>query len=339
MAARLLALLAAVAMVAGALVVRGRLDKDEEAAATTLRLVCATELEPVCDAVAEKDGRVRVDVEAAADTAERLTDLGPGQAADFDGWLVTAPWPAIVDEARQRQAQAAVLHAGRVLARSPVVLAVRSDRKAALDTACGGMVGWRCLGEKAGAKWSDVGGEDGWGSVKPGHAPVSGAAGLTVVGAATRAWFGGRADLSSADLDEAAFRSWLTRLERSIPRSDASPFATMLARPSAFDAVGALEQEAVPLLASAREPKPVLLYPEPVATADVVLATRPGRPGRLLAGVVSGPVGRTALVSGGWRVGGAPPGGAAAVPVTPADNLPEPGLLDALRARVGQVGR
>ncbi|MGH9282456.1 MAG: hypothetical protein ACRD0S_05915, partial [Acidimicrobiales bacterium] len=321
MAARLVALLAAVAMVVGAVAVRNRVDDQEEREGTTLRLVCSSELRAVCEALdADEDHDVVATVEPAATTAGRLTGLQPGQDLDLDGWLVPAPWPQMVDEARERAGLERLLTPGPVVARSPVVLAVWPDRAETLKPQCeGSQVGWKCLGDQSGRRWSDIGGQAGWGPVKPGHPPVSSAAGLTVLGAATVTWFG-RADLSRADLDDEGYRTWLRRLERAIPPNTVPSVETMLVRgPAAFDAVGALEAEAGPLLdRSARPEKPDLLYPSPVATADVVLATATGRPAELLAELVAGAGGRV-LAEEGWRVAGedAAPGLDAALDLPP----------------------
>lgn len=342
MVARVVALLAAVAMVAGALVVRSRIDDRTARTGTTLRLVCATELAAVCDALGAQGGaRLEATVEAATTTADRLIGLAPGLRPPLDGWLVTAPWITIVAESRDRAGREPLLLAGGVLARSPVVLAVRADRNAALTAQCKGEPGWRCLGEVAGMGWDKLpGGSSVWGTVKPGHPPESTATGLAVVGAATAAYFG-RADLSTADLEDDGFSSWLSRLEQATPQRPVSPFQTMLQRPTAFDAVGTIEAEAGPLLLTARALKPVLLYPAPVATADVVLGTTGGRAAELLASRVAGRNGRRALAASGWRVAGeAPVAGIATTRQLPAtSNLPEPGVLDALRRTVAQAGR
>lgn len=337
MVARVLALLAAVAMVAGALVVRSRIDETEERTSAPLRLVCATELEAACTALDKQKGStVQTTVEPAATTADTLTKLAPGEAPPLDGWLVTAPWPAIVEGARTRNASTRLLRPGSVLARSPVVLAVREGRHATLVSRCNGPPGWRCLGEVAGMRWSELpGGQAGWGVVKPGYPSASSAAGLTVMGGALAAYFAPRADLSRADLDDGQFQSWLDRLEGAVPERPPSPLEILLQRPTAFDAVGSLEAGAGPQVLRAREPKPVLLYPSPVVTADVVLATIDGPVSELLSEVVSSAASRGALASAGWRVNGEklvpgiPP-----MDLPPTSNLPDPGVLDALRARL-----
>lgn len=343
MAARVLAVVAAVAMVAGAMAVRAGIDESEERQGAVLRLTCASELAGVCDALAEAPGyRVEATVEPAADTADALVALPPGRPAPFDGWLVAGPWPQIAAEARERAGLDPLVSPGPVLARSPLVLAVRGDRAAVFQDFCAAAgVGWKCLGDAAGRPWTDLGGSAVWGSVKPGHPAVGTGPGLAVFGAATVAWFG-RTDLARDDLDERAFGEWLTRLVRSVPNHPPSPLELMLVRPSAFDAVATTEAEAGPLLeASRRDDEPRLFYPSPVATADVVLGSAAGRPAQLLAELVAGPEGRRALGAAGWRVPGATPAaGVDATRALPAGSgLPSPGLLAALRGVIDEVAR
>ncbi|HVE46623.1 MAG TPA: hypothetical protein VNA57_07750 [Acidimicrobiales bacterium] len=341
MPARLLAFVAAIAMVFGAVALRDRLDQDREKAATVLRLVCATELGPACQAMANDDdaGRLEVTVEPAGVTTDRLSgDDGAKAALELDGWLVTAPWPALVAEASRRASRASPVKAGPVLARSPVVLAVWPERANVLAKHCRvPAVSWRCLGDNAGRKWDELGGQATWGPVKPGHREVSSATGVVVVAAATAAFFqeaGG-----AIDLRDDGYLNWLTRLERSMPPSP-SPLEDMLLRgPGAYDAVGATEAEAGPLLAGSARAKPQLIYPAPVATADVVLGTVPGRRAALLAEVVGGTAGAKALAASGWRVRGQP--AARGVPSNPAlpesSGLPDPGVLEALRTVVRET--
>ncbi len=341
MVTRVLAVLAAVAMVAGAIVVRGNVDKDGDGgttSSTTLRIVCATELAAVCEALGSQVGTT---VEDASTTADRLTTVGNGQEAPLDGWLVTAPWPEIVDGARTRDGREPLLDAGDVLARSPVVLAVSAARNKVLAAKCNGEVGWKCVGDTAGAPWQDLpNGRPEWGPVKVGHPPATTAGGLTIAAAATVGYFDGSTDLSATELADRGFQNWLRRLE-SGPRIPGSPLLTMLSRPSAFDVVGALEAEAGPAIAAASATNPVLLYPSPVATADVVLATVDRGAGRRVAELLAGTTARRALAAAGWRVGGVPPaaGLRTSVKLPATSNLPEPDVLDALRTAVEQAGR
>ncbi len=328
MLARLAAVAAAVAMVVGAVALRGRLDDRQEDAATELRLVCSSEMASTCGALAAADPRLRVTVEAAGTTAARLVAQ---DVADLDGWLVAGPWPALVAEARDRAGREPLLVTSEALARSPVMLVVWDDRAAVLATRCNGEISWRCVGDSAGTRWSEIGGQEQWGPVKPAHAPVGSAEGLAVVGAATVGYFG-RSDLSRADLDDDGYRAWLARLERNLAGRSSAPVEDMLLRgPGAVDVAGTVEAVALPLLdRSARVDKPVPIYPSPMVTVEVVLGTVPGPVGALLSRAVAGRDGRVALAGAGWK----PPGAA-----TPPSGLPEPGVLDALGDVVAEGAR
>jgi hypothetical protein len=101
--------------------------------------------------------------------------------------------------------------------------------------------------------------------------------------------------------------------------------------------VGTTEAEAAPVLASsAVRDRVVLLYPSPVATADVVLASAGGDTARRLRDVAAGDTVRKALFDAGWRVEGRPAPGTV---LPPTSNLPSPGFLDALRSRAEEVRR
>lgn len=341
---RVLALVVAVGMVAGAMVIRSRLDRRQEEQARTLRLTCSVELEAPCRELANAagPGRIELTTERAGVTADRLADAtaDPG----LDGWLVPDPWPDIVDGRRRAKALPALFATGRErIARSPLVLVVWKERAAALASRCGGPVGWRCLGEAAAAgPWTASGGKPEWGSLKPGHGePATDAVGLLVLGQAVAGWFG-RTDLSTTDIDDDDFARWFSALERAVQPSTSSPLQLMLtAGPAVYDAVGTLEAEAGPLLAtSARRASVDVLYPSPMATADLVLATAStGGSASSLKRLVAGDGARRALAAGGWRVPGVKPaeGVSDAPPLPASPGLPPAGLLDALRGRWREV--
>ncbi len=310
---RVLALVAAAAMVAGSIAIRSRLDRNEEERTNPVRVVCAAELGPVCDALRRTGAHVTI--EGAGTTADRLgraSEEEPG----VDGWLVPAPWPQIVD-GRRRQASLLPLFAdvGAPIARSPLVLVVEKALADRIGPRCAGPVGWKCLGEQAG-------------TARPRHPEPSTAFGALILGQATAAWFGRVDNLSTFDLDDPGFAKWFQALERAAPptASGGSPLEEMLGTTFAtYNAVGTIEAEAVPVVGtSALRERVTVLYPEPMATADVVLA---GAAGRLRTNDSV----RKAFRDAGWRVDGAGPPGAPALP--PTNGLPSPGFLDALRER------
>jgi hypothetical protein len=143
MARRLLALIAAVAMIAIAIAIRDRGDDKASGGTGALQLVCATELEAVCAALDGTSG-VEVTVEPAVVTARRLRTASP-EDAGVDGWLAPGPWGEIVDVSRATSAEQLFADAGAPLARSPFVLAVWKNKRAALQ--CNEPVDFGCIGD------------------------------------------------------------------------------------------------------------------------------------------------------------------------------------------------
>lgn len=300
---RVLAVLAAVAMVAVSLFVRARLDDGDdgsggdrnggtEADDGTFRVVCATELADVCQGLSGE-----VTVEDVPVTADRLAeDDDPG----IDAWVAPSPWPEMVDEARAQAGLPALFGDDvQVLARSRLVV-VGGDELGGCD--------WRCIGERTGGGELDLGWSD----------PASGF-GLLAVGAATGGFFAGdldAEDIATNDFD-GAFDAFLRGLVDGATVDDA-PVERILQSGAFFDAAVSYEAEAVPQVEAAGDTRRGdldVLYPEPVASVDVVLAS------------VGDPVGddelRTALVEAGWD----PPSGGDS-------GLPNAGVMRALREEV-----
>ena len=210
-----------------------------------------------------------------------------------------------------------------------------------LRASCGGTIGWKCVGDAAPKRWDAIGGADALGPVKPWHPdPATEAVGLLIVGQATAAYFG-RTDVSTIDLDDAAYLDWLSGLELAVRRTDGS-VATMLTAPAQVDIVGTTEADAGPQIATAAvTEKPVVLYPRPVATADVVLAPVAGsRVTRHPAGRWSTVAGRRALATAGWRVEGEDPrraGSRVRAPAGRATASRRRACSSALRARLQEI--
>src|SRR5205807_5711760 len=105
----------------------------------------------------------------------------------IDGWLVTAPWPAIVDAARATAGLPLLFEGAKhvVVARPRLAIAVRSDRAAVLRARPGcEPLTWVCLGRAAavGNGWAGLGGRADWGQVKLGIPSAGSAIGLAVLG-------------------------------------------------------------------------------------------------------------------------------------------------------------
>lgn len=340
---RALAIIVVVGMIALALFIRSRGQEakqtaaDEKAKAT---LYCAKELDAVCEKLKADDRNLTVVTEDANRTLATLsaTDFNRSTTR-IDGWLAPQPYLDLVNENRSRAGVEPLFGPpSRVLARSPVVLVGWSDRLKALAPRCGGQVSWKCLGENAGTGWSDLGGQATWGELRPVvPAPDRSATGLLTAGEATASYFG-NSSFATNDLSDPAFRDWLNRLateSAGVSLSGLSPIDKMLsAGPASLDVAGALEAQAAPAVAKSRDKdRLTILYPSPLATADVVLAPISGsEPGGRLQQVLESDAAAKAFAGNGWRVDGQPLGtGLSPTVALPDGNgLPKAGVLQAL---------
>jgi len=268
---RLLALVASIALVGVAFVIRGRGDdgggggSDGDDGTT---LVCPPELADACRAAA---GDRTVRIEEASVTADALAKARrPADAAKSgDVWLVPRPWVEAVTTTRERGNLPSVLaKPSGVIARSPVVLVVFESRAKALEQrVCGNGLTWRCVGDAADEPWDRVGGESTWGTVKAGIAQPASSTGLVVLGAATAAYLD-NASFASNDFDS-GLTNWLSKLAASASAADVPrPVDMMLTRGAGqLAALGVIEADA----RSARGRDDVrVVVPDPVVTADLV---------------------------------------------------------------------
>ena len=326
---RLGALVAAVALIAGAWAIRDAIDGDSGTnggggggsdAPEQLRLMCATELELVCDRIAEGRDDLVVTVEDPGVTVDVVAELPSGEDPGFDAWLADGPWAAMVANDREFSGlEADVLGApSDVLGRSPAVLVIQTGREPALTDACGGTITWRCVGEQSA-------------TIRIGLSSPDRGDGLVPLAEAVGGYFG-TTDYSASDFDEPGFAGWfdsLTDLSRSTRLGDRSALATAVVQVGTFNVVGALEAQSTTLLRDGEAWSTI--YPDPMTTADVQLVPRGGLDaGDLLDRLDSGEVDvRAALVELGWRPTTGEGDPSAAIPEN--SNLPSAGVLNALR--------
>jgi hypothetical protein len=352
---RLGALLLAMAMIGGALWGRARLDgpgggtTGSTSSGRGGTVVCASELEAACQSLTKRHPELKVVIEEAQTTLERLVAAPTDAAAlGFDGWLVPQPWPAMAAGQRQQTGATSLMdEPSPVLARSPLVIAAWNDRRDALQQRCGAEITWKCIGQAAGDPWATTGPPSTWGVVKPGHpTPARTAAGLLALSEATASWFG-TTNYASNDFTDPAFRGWFTKMERSVPSFPAPPRTPLdemlFTGPASFDLTGSTEAAAGPAIATSRDSGRLsILYPAPLTTADVVLAPVSGSAagGRVLK-LIESNEGADALAAAGWRVDGrASAPGIPDQPTLPAEaGLPKPGVLQALRSLWVEVVR
>lgn len=339
---RLAALVVAVALIAGALWIRDRMEGDDDRAGgiggggSDLALVCSRTMEQSCRSLGRVDG-ITVRIEDDATTAEALVQSQDGVSV-VDAWLTTASWAAMVADERQLAGRRPVLgQPSDTLARSPATIVARSDRAEAMRSACGGSVTWACIGDAAGGPWTALGGQPTWGVVRPGLAAPNTSRGLVVLAQAVASRLG-RTDYASNDFDEdPTFRTWFDRLVGAAKDTDfpGASLSRFLVAPATYGMVGVLEAESGPELARAASGGAFdVIYPEPVVTADVVLAPAAGSDADAVIDRIGRDRLRSALSRSGWRVPGTSParGVDPSVRLPAAAGLPRPGVLAALRS-------
>lgn len=351
---RFVAVLAAVAMVLLAVLVRGVIDRDrsggEDAGGSdAMTIVCGPELLAACNVIAQGTEGVSVTVQAEQDTADALAG-GELELGENRVWLAAADWPAITTAGGTQMPE---LASSETLARSPAVMVARNDRLEVLRSACDAL-DWSCVGDAAGAPWTDLGGDPRWGQVEVGLPEVASAPGTVAVNQAVASRVGS-SDFATNDLTDPAVLGWFERLAEASGANTASapPLVELIRRPGSLSVVGALESDAVVELTDAASADTFgVVAPAPVATADVHLwgpssaavakAIERLDPERLA----------SALSDTGWRTGddpgdpSAPPGAASigadmqsldtALPGTgqPDDSgLPSPGTMFSVNTR------
>ncbi|HEY8544369.1 MAG TPA: hypothetical protein VIL36_04945 [Acidimicrobiales bacterium] len=339
---RVLALGVSIGLVGLAFFVRGRGDDDGGGSGGDGggdRLVCTTELEDVCRALAD-EGDYEVTVEDAATTADRLLAVDRAEDADADLWLAPRPWVEAVEVSRDLAGDRPVTgEASGTIARSPVVLVVQENRADALAGACGGSITWQCVGDAANRPWTNVGGQPNWGTVKAGIADPGAGANLLALAAAV----GDRLDdtgFASNDFD-GALDNWLAGFAATAPTAGrpAAVGEMITGGPGLLAVLGTVEAQAGPALASDAVR---VVVPEPVVTADLVAVPlvdagdgEDGDPGGAAADLAEDDDLLDALAEAGWRVEGrdAAPGVDTAVELPDEANVPRGDVLWVLLQR------
>ncbi|MGD9702214.1 MAG: hypothetical protein AB7Q42_13570 [Acidimicrobiia bacterium] len=266
-AKRVIAVLAAVLLIVGAVFLRRAIDDPDEdgpdrPSGGGATVACIQDLADACRDI--DLGDVDVVVESFSET---LADVAGGTGPD--AWITFAPLERLaVDELG-----ALAFGDPEVLGSTRLALASRPERVTALAGTCGGAVTWTCIGESAGQPWSSLGGDATWGDLAPGHDdPTQRATGLLTMGSAAAAYFGSTT-FNAVDIDaDPGFLGWFSRLERSVPSFVFSADSALdtLATGRAVDLVGASDAE-VARLGTAQSERFTVAYPEPVGRADAVL--------------------------------------------------------------------
>jgi hypothetical protein len=307
---RVAAVLVAIALVAGALLLRANVldgDADEPTGTTTLTtdapseaaaLVCITELEAACRALADELPDVRITVADAGATLDSLAALPDDQPRPL--WLTIEPYPAMLDSLRAVANLEPFATANEPVGSSPLTIASSPARSADLVAGCADEPLWRCIGANAGNDWTTIAPAAASGRIRPsiGDADRQ-AVGLASFAAAVAGYYG-RADIRSSDWqDDPSFTPWVSRLLGQVDTaalSAGTPLATMAVRP-ALDLAATSDAE----LAALGGDRFVANYPEPSMWAEAVVAVPDGTavPAAAIATITA------AVASAGWAAPGA----------------------------------
>lgn len=295
MVARILALVVAVAMVAGAFVYRYGMPGGGGGAggggSEAGRVICAQELGTVCDAL---PGAER---EPASVTAEHLIAAKSQAEADVSAWLAPGPWAAMVEEQR---AQDELFDDTERLAHTNLVAVVR---KGQTIPGCATPVTWTCVGDAAQDRNFRIGGD-----------PSGQASGLFVRAAALGGLLG--PDYATNDI-EGEPQGWLANLDDRLAAAPGFGAPSLQQFLVITGSVRAYLTSAASAAQNNAQAAADVVVPEPVARMEATLAMVEGASvdRRRLAG---------ALTEAGWEAG----------PGKGDDGLPSPGVLLALRERL-----
>lgn len=318
---RVLALVAALIMIGGALAIRSGGDGDDgdaaapsgndtatEAGNGTLTIGCVAELLAACQKAF--DQVTDVDPDGA---------LAAAQAGEIDAWVTLEPWPEMAQVELDPEQPVFGRPAG--LGQQEIVLAVDADRRAALATACSDEPDWACVVSNAGAAWSDLDPASGLqGSFRLGLGDRSSALGRLLVGHVV----GATTTLNDEGIDAAD----LDPIEEALASADPGPTSAQLTRlattgPGQYSAVVALQAPAAQVAGSQQgEQRRLEVVPVgPTGTVRAVLAPVLGGDdvGSERAALVE------ALADAGWSPA-----------TTEATDLPDADLLVALGARLSR---
>lgn len=316
--ARLLAIIVAIGLVAGAFYLRGRVagddgsgsdrsdqdDGDDDGAPSAFRVICDEDLAAACDAVGDLEGVAGVETLDARAALEQMSQDTPA----FDAWLTLEPLPALLDVGRDQASHVAVAE-GEAIRVASARLAVLGTPD---DLTCAEPVDWACLAEAA--PRSTIG-----------LPSVSTATGIVVLGHAASGLFGGTGyGIDAITEDDAISRPLEGLLDDGRPAPTADQTDRILL-PGNYDAVITTDTRAERQAGTSQGQAQALatLALEPPGTVGVVLAPIGSQGARAVDHLSEGVTGQTvrdALGTAGW-----------ADDPAATEGLPDPDVLYALQ--------
>ncbi len=328
---RIGALVAAALLVFGAFFVRKMIDGEDVPTfgprPAKQTLYCDASLVLTCESLRVADD-YDVITESPSATFDRLVDASDADADDLAGWVAVGDWAAMVDSSRTSQGRTKLFSGHSLVARTVVVLVARTDRTAALKATCTS-VDVRCVGDHAGAAWTELGGDARWGTVIYGQDSADTSRGMACLNAAGSAYFGSTSFATNDIEEDAGLTDWLAGLMDTVPDFDPpsrSNLGEFLTKAGSRSVVCTTEAEAASKVPSSRD-------------AGITSISYPDAP--TVVGVISSPaVGDSIdvpsdlddkLVSDGYRVGDRSPQGAANRSVPKNATLPAAGVQNGIR--------
>lgn len=328
--ARLVAIVAAIALVGGAFVLRGVLAGDDEGTVSAggpggdsgsdgpLRIICDEDLGDACDAIAKIDGLDpgAFEVMSVSEAVEAMTGED-ATVVPYDVWITLDPWPQILDVAREQERLTPVSEPDDSGA-EPLILASSTPVILTSDSAteCDAPVDWGCLAMEA-ADGADIG------------LPTLRSAAGTLVLANAASGLIGETDFGIDEVRDITISEQLNDLLESATSGDLADQATeIVTQRGKFDALATIDGLATDAAGTVRgQQQDLTVFPlEPPATLGVVVAPiGPDGPSGverlrdLLNDEATGQTVTNALADAGWSG-----------PATRSDGLPDPDLLYAL---------
>jgi hypothetical protein len=312
---RIAAVLCAVALIIGALLIRNGLDDSSSSSSGTTNapsggettVVCSTDFAAVCAALGKN---YTTTVESAGITLDRLST---GTAVPPDAWITLDPLPGMLETMRAINNLSTLTTSVTAIATDTPALAVPSGRKDSIDLGCAGLSIWRCVGSAAGTGWTTLDPGAQAGEVLVGLAdPATEDVGLITFANAVAGYFG-VVQQDNGSFRDSGFTSWLRNFSNNakIVALGTSPLSTLLVRKTEVNVAATSASE---LAANERRSEVAIITVEPAIASTAVVATFTSR-GSSVAGK-AGPL----LLAAGWTA-----------PSDPQPQLPA-GTFVALRA-------
>lgn len=276
--ARILALVAAVGLVAGAVVLRGAIAGDDGADGADGApgvIWCDPLLGDACTAAAEGAGvGSQVKMIEPGDALDQLSDPD-SQSPPPSIWATAGDWPATL-AASDPNAEIPSFGPPALVASTPLVVAAKGPNLELLEAACPETVTWACLADSAGQDATELGGAAPLGEFRLGHVVPPSSAGLVTLAGLAGTIPDDDAPPDRADVTSQPFARLLDRIDSGdLGVASVSAIKKFTTTPGAASVLIAPEAEVTgPAKARGYQVRPV----EPVVglTAEVsALATSP----------------------------------------------------------------